>query len=153
MSRVPISALLPPPRLGRFPLALAAAVLACLCLLPAQTPAAHPRHSGRDPFKSLIPPPGEGKAGPLNLPGGKAGLLIDKLVVQGVAVGGPTGPVALVAEGAETFFLRPGDHIYDGVVVRIEPQGIVFQRTKAMDKTQQVGGEVTRAIAAGTDAP
>lgn len=128
---------------------LALAGLLAAGALGAQAPAAQQKptpHSRRDPFKTLIIPPGSGKGQPLNLPAGKAGLLIDRLQVQGIAIGGPTGPVALVAEGDETYFLRPGDRIYDGVVERLEPSGIEFQRTRALAKGQTVGAEVTRGI-------
>lgn len=129
---------------------LALAALLAAGALGAQAPAAPHKltpRSRRDPFKTLIAPPGSGKGQPLDLPAGKAGLLIDRLQVQGIAVGGPTGPVALVEQGDETYFLRPGDRIYDGLVERLEPSGIEFQRTRALAKGQTVGAEVTRGIA------
>lgn len=111
--------------------------------------------TGRDPFKTLILPPsvGVGKAAAPDRPPGKAGLGIDDLTVQGVAVGGPTGPVALVAgRGGQTYFLRPGDEIFDGEVTAIRPDGVVFRRTRAVYKGQSAGEEAFRAVAGGGEA-
>jgi hypothetical protein len=54
---------------------------------------------------------------------------VDEIAVIGVALGGPTGNVALVSGHDEhTYFLRSGDHIHDGVVLKIEPNGVLFQK-------------------------
>jgi hypothetical protein len=96
---------------------------------PVQPEFKHHGSISRDPFRALIEAPRPGEAAPEVRGPGKASLAVDEVIIQGVALGGPTGPVALVMgkEGA-TYFLRPGDHLHDGVVVRIEPNGILFQK-------------------------
>jgi hypothetical protein len=104
---------------------------------------AQPRSSApyleRDPFKALIQPEPQGKgkaAAPPRAPG-LAGIGVDELTVQGVATGGPTGPVALISSpDNRTYFLRPGDRVMDGQVIRIDPNGIWFQRWGSSGSTQ-----------------
>lgn len=82
----------------------------------------------RDPFRPIVPPK---PAGPPVLPNGRGGLEVDHLRVVAVAMGGPKGPVAMVANAAgHTYFLRPGDQIFDAEVIRMENDGIWFERTK-----------------------
>lgn len=137
-ARLAVLSLLVPAAAGWLPAQAAAA---------ARGPSQHAA-SSRDPFKTLIAPPGtQGRAQLPNRPPGQAGLVIHELQVQGVAIGGPTGPVALVlGTDKETYFLRPGDRIFDGIVVRIVPGGIVFQRTQAINKGETVGAEELRSI-------
>jgi hypothetical protein len=85
----------------------------------------------RDPFRSLIvtrqsledQPRGE-------RPEGKAGLLIDEIVIEGVFELAD-GPVAQVqASDRETSYLiRPGDQLWDGDVVSIDLNEVVFKQT------------------------
>ncbi len=107
---------------------LLASVFATSLLVMAQQPKRHPeaarwRSAGRDPFAPIQPPKS-------TLPSGRAGLLLSDLHIIGVAVGGPLGPVALVSDSAagigasQIYFLRPGDRIYDALILRISPQGV-----------------------------
>lgn len=78
----------------------------------------------RDPFESLVSH-GTGKAAP-NLPPGKAGLQVSTLRLDGI-VRAPNGMIAVVSNPqARTYFLREGDHLYDGSVDKITMDGVSF---------------------------
>ena len=78
----------------------------------------------RDPFESLISH-GTGKGAP-NLPPGKAGLQVSTLRLDGI-VRAPNGMIAVVSNPqSRTYFLREGDHLYDGSVEKITMDGVSF---------------------------
>ena len=78
----------------------------------------------RDPFESLVSH-GSAKAAP-NLPPGKAGLQVSTLRLDGI-VRAPNGMIAVVSNPqARTYFLREGDHLYDGSVDKITMDGVSF---------------------------
>jgi Tfp pilus assembly protein PilP len=82
------------------------------------------RAARRDPFESLVSH-GTGKAAP-NLPPGKAGLQVSTLRLDGI-VRAPNGMIAVVSNPqARTYFLREGDHLYDGSVEKISMDGVSF---------------------------
>jgi hypothetical protein len=77
----------------------------------------------RDPFESLT-----GRQGKANtiLPPGKAGLQVSTLRLDGI-VRAPNGMIAVVSNPqARTYFLREGDHLYDGSVEKITMDGVSF---------------------------
>lgn len=82
----------------------------------------------RDPFKSLLRArePTEMR-GPR--PEGIPGLLIDEIDLTGVFVT-TDGPVAQVVSPEEdrSYLLREGDQLYDGDVVRISQDSVVFKQ-------------------------
>ena len=82
----------------------------------------------RDPFKSLLSArePAELR-GPR--PEGIPGLLIDEIDLTGIFVT-PDGPVAQVVspEQDRSYLLREGDQLYDGDVVRISQDSVVFKQ-------------------------
>jgi len=82
----------------------------------------------RDPFKSLLSArePAEMR-GPR--PEGIPGLLIDEIDLTGIFVT-PDGPVAQVVspEQDRSYLLREGDQLYDGDVVRISQDSVVFKQ-------------------------
>ena len=78
----------------------------------------------RDPFESLIGRQ-QGKGAP-NLPPGKAGLQVSTLRLDGI-VKSPNGMIAVVSNPqARTYFLREGDHLFDGSVEKISMDGVSF---------------------------
>ncbi len=82
------------------------------------------KQARRDPFESLIGRQ-QGKAAP-NLPPGKAGLQVSTLRLDGI-VKAPNGMIAVVSNPqARTYFLREGDHLYDGSVEKISMDGVSF---------------------------
>ena len=78
----------------------------------------------RDPFESLLAH--SQSKGPSNLPPGKAGLQVSTLRLDGI-VRAPNGMIAVVSNPqARTYFLREGDHLYDGSVEKITMDGVSF---------------------------
>ncbi len=82
----------------------------------------------RDPFKSLLRArEAADLRGPR--PEGIPGLLIDEIDLTGIFVT-PEGPVAQVVspELDRSYLLREGDQLYDGDVVRISQDAVVFKQ-------------------------
>ncbi len=83
----------------------------------------------RDPFSPLLAKEAAGNGTPLNLPPGKPGLMIGNLHIDGI-VNGPNGMIAIVSNPQQrVYFLRQGDHLYDGQVEHITMDGISFHQT------------------------
>jgi len=82
------------------------------------------KQARRDPFESLV---GRQQAkNPASLPRGKAGLQVSTLRLDGV-VKAPNGMIAVVSNPQSlTYFLREGDHLYDGTVEKISMDGVSF---------------------------
>jgi Tfp pilus assembly protein PilP len=84
------------------------------------------KQARRDPFESLV---GRQKAqsdAAKNLPPGKAGLQVSTLRLDGI-VKAANGMIAVVSNPqARTYFLREGDHLYDGTVEKISMDGVSF---------------------------
>ena len=79
----------------------------------------------RDPFESLVGRQ-QGNKGGQALPPGKAGLQVSTLRLDGI-VKAPNGMIAVVSNPqARTYFLREGDHLYDGTVEKISMDGVSF---------------------------
>src|SRR6266849_5207225 len=82
------------------------------------------KQARRDPFESLVSRQ-QGKGGPA-LPPGKAGLQVSTLRLDGI-VKAPSGMIAVVTNPqSRTYFLREGDHLYDGSVEKITMDGVSF---------------------------
>ena len=80
----------------------------------------------RDPFRSLVGP--TQKISRENAPPGPAGFLIDELDLQGI-ITSKGGLVAMV-QGPDNngYLLRPGDKVFDGLVVRVTANSVVFRQ-------------------------
>jgi Tfp pilus assembly protein PilP len=77
----------------------------------------------RDPFESLT---GRQSKAAAVLPPGKAGLQVSTLRLDGI-VRAPNGMIAVVSNPqSRTYFLREGDHLYDGSVEKITMDGVSF---------------------------
>ena len=82
----------------------------------------------RDPFKSLLATRTQSRIrGPR--PDGIPGLLIDEIDLTGIFITGE-GPMAQVlsADKNESFLLRQGDQLYDGDVISIAINQMVFRQ-------------------------
>ena len=93
---------------------------------PGSRPAAESevRQARRDPFESLLGRQGSKTAGPL--PPGIRGLQVSTLRLDGL-VKAPNGMIAVVSNPqARTYFLREGDHLFDGSVEKISMDGVSF---------------------------
>ena len=85
--------------------------------------------SKRDPFRPLVAEKQKGGELPMNLPPGKAGLLIGSVRVDGT-VRAPSGMLAVVSNPQQrVYFIREGDRLYDGQVEHIGLDGVVFRQS------------------------
>lgn len=81
----------------------------------------------RDPFRSLlVTPPGERDS---ERPEGVPGLLIDEIEIEGVFILEDGPVVQVISSDKETsYLLRPGDQLWDGEVVSIGLDEVVFKQ-------------------------
>jgi Tfp pilus assembly protein PilP len=96
----------------------------------------------RDPFRPLITA-GGGGVEEAALPPGKRGLVIARLTVDGI-VAMADGNIAVVSMRGRNraYFLREGDEVYQGHVVRVTEDGVVFRETA----TDAYGGQYEREV-------
>lgn len=92
--------------------------------------AEHSTVARRDPFDPLLNKDKETAGGPqVPLPAGKPGLVIATLRVDGI-VHSPNGMIAVVSNPQmRVYFLREGDHLYDGDVEHITMEGVSFHES------------------------
>ena len=83
----------------------------------------------RDPFRSLLERRTTTEEPEEARPDGPAGLLIDEIEIQGIFVL-PEGPVAQVLSSSQetSFLLREGDELWDGDVLTINLDEVVFKQ-------------------------
>lgn len=110
---------------------------------PVKVNEAPPAHL-RDPFAALVRTGDSG--GHLNLPPGIAGLQVATLRLQGL-VRGPEGMIAVVANPQDrVYFLHDGDHIFDGIVEKIDMDKITFQQENKDAFGRPVQREVVKRL-------
>lgn len=82
----------------------------------------------RDPFRSLIQRAADTDED-RERPEGVPGLLVDEIAVQGIFML-PEGPVAQVVSTSQdtSFLIRPGDQLWDGEVVSMTLNEVVFKQ-------------------------
>jgi len=112
--------------------------------------AAKPKHpSGpgkRDPF---ISPIRANANEPINCGTGKRCLVVDQTNLQGI-VKAPNGMIAVVSNPAnKAYFLRENDPVYNGFVMRITPDSVVFRE----QVTDKLGKKYTREVVKKVSAP
>lgn len=82
-----------------------------------------------DPFQSLIVERADGAAAPHDRPEGVPGLLITDLEVTGImSFGAEVVAQVRAADRSVSYLVREGDRLYDGDVVSIRPDEVVFQQ-------------------------
>jgi len=103
----------------------------------------------RDPFVNPIRQVSADAAPlPANLPPGIAGLLIGQANLVGV-LKTSTGMMAMVvATGNRTFFLKENDKVYNGRVVKITADSLVFEESVLDTLGQTVKREVVKKLPA-----
>ncbi len=80
---------------------------------------------------------------------GKRCLVVDQTNLQGI-VKAPNGMIAVVANSAnKAYFLRENDPVYNGYVMRITPDSVVFRETM----TDKLGKKYTREVVKKVTAP
>lgn len=100
----------------------------------------------RDPFVSPIV---SKVGGPTNCAGGKKCLVVDQVALKGV-VRSQNGMIAVIVNAAnKAYFMRENDPVYNGFVVKITPDSIVFRETV----TDRFGKSGTREIVKKVNAP
>jgi hypothetical protein len=94
---------------------------------------------GRDPFVSVITE----RNGTVACTGtGKKCLIVDQVMLKGV-VRSQNESIAVVSSTAnKTYFLRENDPVYNGVVVKITPDSIIFRESV----TDRLGKTVQREV-------
>lgn len=96
----------------------------------------------RDPFVSPISTATGAALPASNCSSGKRCLVIDQLVLRGV-VRTTTGMIAVVANSInKAYFLRENDPVFNGYVVRITGDSVVFKE-KTVDR---IGRQATREV-------
>jgi hypothetical protein len=100
----------------------------------------------RDPFLPLVNVKATGPEIALNLPPGKAGLQISTIKIDGT-VNGPNGMIAVASNPQKrVYFIREGDHLYDGRVERISMGEVVFQQVAKDAFGKPVERQVSKRI-------
>lgn len=100
----------------------------------------------RDPFVSPVQ---SRSNAPLNCGTGKRCLVLDQTRLEGI-VKAPNGMIAVVANSAnKAYFLRENDPVYNGFVMRITPDSVVFRETIS----DRLGRKSTREVVKKVNAP
>ena len=100
----------------------------------------------RDPFVSPVIARGPG---PGPCAGGKRCLAIDQITIRGV-VKGPKGWIAIVENPAKkTYFLMDNDELYDGTVIQIKGDGVLFKQNVLDAVGRTSTRQVERKLAGG----
>ena len=98
----------------------------------------------RDPFRSLLIR--EQHKGGVDRPPGIAGISIDDLVVHGIWKT-KAGYVAQIrATDNKSYLIRAGDLLYDGEVVRVGPNEVVFRQNINDPQSVKPFREVTKQL-------
>lgn len=105
----------------------------------------------RDPFRSLIGP--TPRLSRENAPPGPPGFMIDELDLQGV-VQTRQGYVAMVRGPDNTgYLIREGDKVFDGEVVRVTANSVVFRQAVNDPTRIERYREVVKELSAQTGQP
>ena len=98
----------------------------------------------RDPFRSLLVRPEDRALG--SRPAGIAGMSIDEVVIYGIWKT-RNGYVAQVrATDNKSYLVRQGDLLYDGEVVRVGPNEVVFRQNINDPQSVKPFREVTKQL-------
>lgn len=113
---------------------------------PDQAPVAsdEPVGARRDPFVSLVNDRKE--SGGQVLPPGEAGLVVSTVRVDGTVKSGSDLIAVVSNPERHVYFIREGDHLYDGSVVRIDLDGVTFHEESKDAFGKPVVREVTKRI-------
>lgn len=105
----------------------------------AKGPSAAKSGEKRDPFRPTIEPTKPGAALPLECPPGVRGIIVGQAELNGVARS-PNGIIAVITttNTGRTYFLREGNTLCNGRVVRITADSIVFEEN-VVDPIGRVG--------------
>ncbi len=102
----------------------------------------------RDPFRSLLAPRSPtDRRDEEERPEGPPGLLIDEIQIEGIFVL-PDGPVAQIQSSSSqtSYLLHPGDQLWDGDVVSISLNEVVFKQSVNDPTALKPFREVTKRL-------
>ena len=107
----------------------------------------------RDPFKVPLPPQAGGGGDEIEgpLPPGARGLVIGRLRLKGIVREEDSNTlIAVVANRANlAYFLHIHEDVYDGVVSRITPNAIYFQKKSLDSSGRMIAREVVLKLGSG----
>ena len=109
-------------------------------------------HGRRDPFVSVIKTQEGGTSGPVLPPcsTGKKCLSIPQIVLQGTVKDRDGKMIALVANGPRTYFLRENDQVFNGSVVRITTDSVIFRESVTDKLGHETSHEVVKRLTPAT---
>ncbi|MEO1088772.1 MAG: hypothetical protein AAFY88_31465 [Acidobacteriota bacterium] len=104
----------------------------------------------RDPFRSLLQRRDQNEEEVRERPEGKPGLLIDEIDLQGIFVlqGGPVAQVE-AANSDTSYLLSPGDELWDGDVVAITLDEVIFKQSVRDPTALKPFREVVKQLQSG----
>jgi hypothetical protein len=106
----------------------------------------------RDPFVSVIKVQEGSPAGPVLPPcsSGKKCLSIPQIVLQGTVKDRDGKMIALVANGPRTYFLRENDQVFNGSVIRITTDSVIFRESVTDKLGHETSHEVVKRLTPAT---
>lgn len=115
------------------------------------TPQEGPR-GRRDPFVSVIKTQESGATGPILPPcsSGKKCLFIPQIVLQATVRDRDGKMIALVANGPRTYFLRENDQVFNGSVVKITTDSVIFRESVTDKLGHESSHEVVKKLTPAT---
>lgn len=121
---------------------------------PASAAATPPEgaHGRRDPFVSVIKTQENGAPGPILPPcsTGKKCLSIPQIVLQGTVKDQDGKMIALVANGPRTYFLRENDQVFNGSVIKITVDSVIFRESVTDKLGHESSHEVVKRLTPAT---
>jgi hypothetical protein len=98
----------------------------------------------RDPFRSLLVRPEQRAAG--SRPPGIAGISVDEIVLQGIWKTQAGYSAQIRGTDNKSYLLRPGDLLWDGEVIRIGPNEVVFRQNLNDPQSVKPFRDVTKQL-------
>jgi hypothetical protein len=111
---------------------------------PDQAPLADAGGPKRDPFVSLVND--RKQSGGPALPPGKAGLVVSTVRVDGTVRSGSELIAVVSNPDRHVYFVRQGDQLYDGSVIRIDLDGVTFHEESKDAFGKPIVRELTKRI-------
>lgn len=97
----------------------------------------------RDPFRSLIP--SSSLLAPTSRPFGLTGFLISEVDLKAIAMAQGRYHAMVIGPNRRAYFLQVGTQLYDGHVVEIQPNEVLFEQ-QVPDVTGITGARRTRQV-------
>lgn len=101
----------------------------------------------RDPFLVPVKPP-DPNLPPPTLPPGKRGLVIGQANLQGVAKSAAGMIAVVITPNGRVYFLRENDQVFNGRVLRITMDSLVFEENVIDQAGNKLKREVVKRLAA-----